>query len=353
MLWIGYGQAGGKIANALMQVRKKIYDAIAVNTDEADLLGLPNVPAKILVGKYLQKGRGVGADIELGADLARKAVSQIMDAIDVRSREFDPEAIWIIAALAGGTGAGGAHVLANELKEVYHRRPVYGLGVLPSASAMPSQKEALCLANALHSLDLWRCQFHNVLLVDNQQYERDMDTRESLEGMYKRVNQDIANKLNTFLSAGEVRPAPQEVFDASDMIATLGFDGDVSTIGYQSEAIRLRSRLRNGGIVPDANKLQSMIEESTTESLLTFPCQIVDAKSAALVRHGRPEHLFTQAIINGTAHLEHALKVGAVRHGDYPDTRGKHLAAATIVSGVNDFSRLEQMRRRVEELGHA
>ena len=43
VLWIGFGQAGGKIANALMRMNRKIYNAIAINTEEADLAGLSNI----------------------------------------------------------------------------------------------------------------------------------------------------------------------------------------------------------------------------------------------------------------------------------------------------------------------
>jgi hypothetical protein len=42
--------------------------------------------------------------------------------------------------------------------------------------------------------------------------------------------------------------------------------------------------------------------------------------------------------------------VSKVRYGDYPDRRTKYLSAITLVSGITDFSRLDQMRKRVQEL---
>lgn len=349
ILWIGYGQAGGKIANTLMAVNRKFYDAIAINTEEADLADLDNIKEKTLIGKYKQKGRGVGADIQLGAEVTQKALSQIMDRIDLRSRRFDPEAFWVVAGLAGGTGAGGAHVLAEELRGVYNK-PIYALGVLPSATGMPSEKEALYLSNALRSFDLWRLHFDNVLLVDNQQYEQDMDTRESIEGMYQRVNQNLAKRLTLLLSAGEIRPAPQEVFNSSEIIATLGRSGDVSTVGYQAEKIRGRLKFWKAGIEPDTNGLESIIMKSLERSSLTFPCDVGGARTAALITYGQPEHLFTQAIIKGKAWLEHTTKVSQVRYGDYPDRRSKELAAISVISGISDFARLDHMRTRIVEL---
>ena len=53
VLWIGFGQAGGKIVNSLMGMNRRLYSAIAVNTEEADLSGLRYIREKVLIGKYL------------------------------------------------------------------------------------------------------------------------------------------------------------------------------------------------------------------------------------------------------------------------------------------------------------
>ncbi len=349
VFWVGYGQAGGKITNALMGMSRKFYDAVAINTEEADLADLDNIREKTLIGKYKQMGRGVGADIEVGAKIAEKALSQMMDRIDLRSRRFDPEAFWVVAGMAGGSGAGGAHILAEELREIYHK-PVYVLGVLPSATGMPSDKEALYLSNALRCFELWREHFDNILLMDNQQYEQRMDDRESLEGMYQRINENLAKRLTMLLSAGEVRPAPQEVFSSSEVIATLNTGGAVSTIGYHAERIRSKLQFWKEGIEPDTKELERIIAKSLEKSSLTFPCEISGARAAALVTLGKPEHLYTQAIIKGKANLEQMTKDSEVRYGDYPDRRSKGLAVVTIISGIDDFVRLDQMRQRVEEL---
>ncbi|HJN87451.1 MAG: hypothetical protein QF714_05530 [Dehalococcoidia bacterium] len=350
VLWIGYGQAGGKIANTLRGTNRKLYEAIAINTEQADLVGLNNIHDKVLIGRYALKGRGVGANIELGASIAEKALSQVMDRIDILVHRFDPEAFWIAAGLAGGTGAGGSYVLANELNRVYRGTPVYALGVVPSVSDMPSDKEALSLSNALKSFELWSHYFNNILLVDNQQYEDNLVSRESVERMYTRVNQKLALTLTTLLNAGEVRPSPQEVFSSSEIKATLGLIGDVSTIGYCSEVVKSKARFWRKGIDPGTHELESIIERSIAKSALTFPCDVSGGRSAALVIHGKPEHLYTQPISRGRARLEQITTVGKVRYGDYPESGSKYLSAVTLVSGISDFSRLEQMKRRVEEL---
>lgn len=65
ILWIGFGQAGGKVTNTLMGMNKRHYDAVAINTEEADLADLNNIPRKVLIGKYKHRGRGVGPTLKL------------------------------------------------------------------------------------------------------------------------------------------------------------------------------------------------------------------------------------------------------------------------------------------------
>jgi cell division GTPase FtsZ len=211
----------------------------------------------------------------------------------------------------------------------------------------------LSLSNALKSFELWSHYFNNILLVDNQQFEDELVSRESVERMYQRVNEKLALTLTTLLNAGEVRPSPQEVFSSSEIKATLGLIGDVSTIGYCSEVVKSKARFWRKGIDPGTHELESIIERSVMKSARTFPCDVTGGRSAALVVHGKPDHLFTQPISRGRARLEQLTTVGKVRYGDYPDNGSKYLAAVTLVSGISDFSRLDQMKKRVEELSWA
>lgn len=351
ILWIGYGQAGGKIANTLMGMEERFRDAIVINTEAADLTGLYNINKhkRIIIGKYKQNGRGVGTNIALGAEIAQKSLSQMMDRIVKLSRILDPEAFWVVAGMAGGTGGGGAHVLAKELKSKYDK-PVYGLGVLPSTTGMPVEKEVLYLSNALKSLESWRKHFDNILLVDNEQYELKEETHESITKMYQRINKDVTKRLTLLLTAGEASHSSQEVLSASEIKATLGKDGDISTIGYRCERIKLRTRFWRQGIEPDTKRLEDIIKESISKEKLTFPCDVHASKAAALLLYGRSKHIFAHAIIAARTYLEQEMKIGEVRHGDYPDRTSTDLGAITLVSGVADFSKLERMRKRIEEV---
>ena len=135
---IGFGQAGGKVLDKFLEYDERtgsniVGAAVAVNTAKADLMGLERVPEeqRVLIGQARVKGHGVGADNELGAEVAEEDIDEIQGAIDsIPVHEVD--AFLIIAGLGGGTGSGGAPVLAKHLKRIY-TEPVYGLGILPGS----------------------------------------------------------------------------------------------------------------------------------------------------------------------------------------------------------------------------
>ena len=120
---IGFGQAGGKIVDKFLEYDERtgsgiVRSAVAVNTAKADLLGLEHVPKenRVLIGQARVKGHGVGADNELGAEIAEEDIDEIQGAIDnIPVHEVD--AFLIISGLGGGTGTGAAPVVAQAAQE--------------------------------------------------------------------------------------------------------------------------------------------------------------------------------------------------------------------------------------------
>ena len=149
---IGFGQAGGKIVDLLLEYdmrtrQKSIARALAINTAKTDLMGLTNIPMedRLLIGQTVAKGHGIGADNEMGAKIATDDIYTIQSAVDVRGTH-ETEAFLVAAGLGGGTGSGGAPVIARRLKKLYSE-PVYGMGILPS-----NEEGSLYSLNAARSL---------------------------------------------------------------------------------------------------------------------------------------------------------------------------------------------------------
>jgi len=86
-------------------------DFIAANTD-AQALATSKAPIRLQLGAKLTKGLGSGANPEVGRKAAEEAVDQIRDVLD------GADMIFVTAGLGGGTGTGGAPVVAEEAKKL-------------------------------------------------------------------------------------------------------------------------------------------------------------------------------------------------------------------------------------------
>jgi len=169
---IGYGQAGGRVADSFLEFAKRtgqnfVARALAINTATSDLMGLKNIPMedRLLIGESLTKGHGIGADNELGAKVATEELYTIQSEIDERG-SYQVDAFLLIAGLGGGTGSGGAPVLARRLKKLYEE-PVYGLGILPS-----KDEGSLYSLNAARSLVTLVNEVDNLFLFDNDAWKK-------------------------------------------------------------------------------------------------------------------------------------------------------------------------------------
>ena len=108
---VGVGGGGGNAVRHMMQSDIDGVDFICANTDAQSLSGLEN--ATILqLGQTLTKGLGAGANPEIGRQAAledKERISQALEGADM---------VFITAGMGGGTGTGGAPVIAEVAKPV-------------------------------------------------------------------------------------------------------------------------------------------------------------------------------------------------------------------------------------------
>ncbi len=108
---IGVGGGGNNAVNRMIQAGLKGVHFIAVNTD-AQALNLSLAEHKIQIGAKLTKGLGAGADPEIGKKAAEESREELMQAL--RGADM----VFVTAGMGGGTGTGGAPVVAEVAKEV-------------------------------------------------------------------------------------------------------------------------------------------------------------------------------------------------------------------------------------------
>ncbi|AFZ71282.1 tubulin/FtsZ family protein [Natronobacterium gregoryi] len=345
---IGFGQAGGKVVDEFLAYDAAIdggfvETAIAVNSATTDLHGLENVPQRnrVLIGQARVKGHGVGADNELGATVTEEDIDEIQGAID-RIPVHEIDAFLIVAGMGGGTGSGGAPVLAKHLKRIY-TEPVYGLGILPG-----TDEGGIYTLNAARSFQTFVHEVDNLLVFDNDVWR---SAGESVEDGYDRINREIVERFGLLFAAGEVDEdddVAESVVDSSEIINTLK-DG-VSTIGYARETVD-----ESGGLLSSfrdeegfdegeaTNRMTSLVRKATL-GRLTLPCDVSSADRGLVVATGPAEHLNRKGVERGRQWLEDETGSMEIRGGDYPLSDRDEVGAIVLLSGVTDVPRVDQLQ---------
>ncbi len=351
---IGFGQAGGKILDMFIENEKMRGSNIrmrwlAVNSARADLLGLKHVPMqdRILIGQTIVKGHGVGTDNKLGAKITQDEIETILNAIDERGTH-DLDAFLIIAGLGGGTGSGGAPVLAKHISEMYSE-PVYAFGILPA----PEEGKLYSL-NAARSMISLMKYVDNLILFDNGAWKFEgMSLRES----FAKINDEIVRRIALLARAGE--PVEGEtvgelVVDSSEVINTLK-GGGISSIGYATSLAETEQKrgfpffkkkkeeletIENDKAI----KIASLVKRAAL-GRLTLPCNISSAERALILIAGPPEHLDRKGLEKAKLWLEEQIAGVEVRAGDYPTRRTKYVAALVVLANVTDAPRVKELQQ--------
>jgi len=108
---VGIGGAGNNTLTRLAQIGIFGAETIALNTDAQDLL-YTDADKKILLGRETTRGLGAGADPNVGMEAAKESKDEIKAALE------GADMVFITCGLGGGTGTGGAPVVADIAKKL-------------------------------------------------------------------------------------------------------------------------------------------------------------------------------------------------------------------------------------------
>src|SRR2546426_9208638 len=103
---VGIGGGGVNAVNRMIDAGLKGVEFIAVNTDAQALL-MSDADVKLDIGRELTRGLGAGSDPDIG----RQAAEEHRDAIEEELK--GAEMVFITAGKGGGTGPGGAPIVAG------------------------------------------------------------------------------------------------------------------------------------------------------------------------------------------------------------------------------------------------
>ncbi len=108
---IGVGGGGNNAVNRMITSGVQGVEFIAINTDK-QALNYSAATVKIQVGEKLTKGQGAGSNPEIGRKAAEESREEITKALEGTNMVF------ITAGMGGGTGTGGAPVVAQIAREM-------------------------------------------------------------------------------------------------------------------------------------------------------------------------------------------------------------------------------------------
>ncbi len=150
---IGVGGAGNNTINRISEVGIIGAEAIAVNTDAQDLL-YTTADKKILIGRDLTKGLGAGSIPKIGEEAAHENEQDIKAAIQ------GADMIFVTCGLGGGTGTGGAPVIA----ELGQKLGILTVGIVTLPFTMEGQRR---YENAVLGLEKMQSIVDTLIVIPN------------------------------------------------------------------------------------------------------------------------------------------------------------------------------------------
>lgn len=109
---IGVGGGGCNAVNHMFEQGIKDVNFVICNTDQ-QALDMSPVPVKIQLGPSLTKGRGAGSHPHMGKEATMESLQEIKNIL-----EKNTEMIFVTAGMGGGTGTGGAPVIAKTARDM-------------------------------------------------------------------------------------------------------------------------------------------------------------------------------------------------------------------------------------------
>jgi cell division protein FtsZ len=109
---IGVGGGGSNAVNFMYNQNIEGVDFIICNTDAQALAQSP-VPNKIQLGPHLTQGLGAGANPEIGKQATEESLDEIRRILEVNTKMA-----FITAGMGGGTGTGGAPIMAQICRDL-------------------------------------------------------------------------------------------------------------------------------------------------------------------------------------------------------------------------------------------
>ena len=207
---IGIGGAGGNAINRMAEAGVQGVELIAANSDAQDLRR-SQAEVKIQVGQTVTKGLGVGGDPNRGKEAMAETEEQIREYL------HGADLVFVTAGMGGGTGTGGAPIVARIAKEM----GALTVGVVTK----PFDFEKLDRSSkAEQGILEMRQNVDTLLVIPNQRLLEIIDHDTTTEAAFKMADDVL---LRAIKSISDVITTPGQInMDLNDLRAIMKDAGD-------------------------------------------------------------------------------------------------------------------------------
>jgi cell division protein FtsZ len=172
---IGVGGGGSNAVNHMFSHNIEGVNFIICNTD-AQALSLSKVPNKVQLGPHLTQGLGAGANPVIGRQATEESLEEIKRILEVNTKMA-----FITAGMGGGTGTGGAPILAKICKDL----GILTVGIVTTPFAYEGKKR---IAQAEEGVMLLKNHVDTLLVISNDKLRHQFGNLKMKEAFAKADN---------------------------------------------------------------------------------------------------------------------------------------------------------------------
>ncbi len=172
---IGVGGGGSNAVNHMFSQNIEGVNFIICNTD-AQAIAQSKVPNKIQLGPHLTQGLGAGANPEIGRQATEESLEEIKRILEVNTKMA-----FITAGMGGGTGTGGAPILAKICKDL----GILTVGIVTTPFAYEGKKR---LAQAEEGIRMMKDHVDTLLVISNDKLRHQFGNLKMKEAFEKADN---------------------------------------------------------------------------------------------------------------------------------------------------------------------
>ena len=321
---IGVGGGGSNAVNHMHSQTIEGVNFIVCNTD-SQALAISAIPNRIQLGPHLTQGLGAGANPEIGRQATEESLEEIRRILEVNTKMA-----FITAGMGGGTGTGGAPIIAKICKDL----GILTVGIVTTPFAYEGKKRQLQAEDGIKVLK----QYVDTLLVISNDKLRHQYGNLKMREAFNKADNVLATAAKCITDV--INSTGQINVDFAD-VCTVMKNGGVAILGNAAAA--------------GENRAQKAIEEALNSPLLNDN----DIKGAQWIllniNSAEGEHEFTMdevEVIQDYVISQAGDDADVILGLGYDNTLGDKIGITIIATGFqhkNPFVKAETKKKPEEE----